>query len=90
MAVIAKVDCRVFVISALYKTKQAILPRQNNQINFGFGKNSYYANPHNILMAMQGQGDDSFEFKKETVDLMLDLRRCGEESLDIHYFYPEL
>ena len=41
-------------------------------------------------MAMQGQGDDSFEFKKETVDLMLDLRRCGEESLDIHYFYPEL
>ena len=35
----AKVDCRVFVISALYKTKQAILPRKNNQINFGFGKN---------------------------------------------------
>ena len=39
LAVIAKVDCRVFVISALYKTKQAILPRQNNQISFGFGKN---------------------------------------------------
>ena len=38
VAVIAKADCRVFVISALYKTKQAILPRQNNQINFGFGK----------------------------------------------------
>ena len=27
VAVTAKVDCRVFVISALYKTKQAILPR---------------------------------------------------------------
>ena len=33
---------------------------------------------------MQGQGDDSFELKKETVELMLDLRRCGEESLDIY------
>ena len=35
----AKVDCRVFVTSALYRTKQAILPRQNNQINIGFGEN---------------------------------------------------
>ena len=39
VAVIAKVDCRVCVISALYETKQATLPRQNNQIHFGFGKN---------------------------------------------------
>ena len=43
-----------------------------------------------MLIAMQGQGDDSLELKKETVDLMLDLRRCGEESLDKDYFYPEL
>ena len=39
MAVTAKVDCRVCVISTVYETKQATLPRQNNQIHFGFGKN---------------------------------------------------
>ena len=39
MAVTAKVDCRVCVISTLYETKQATLPRKNNQIYFGFGKN---------------------------------------------------
>ena len=41
MAVTAKVDCRVCVISTVYETKQATLPRQNNQIHFGFGKNLY-------------------------------------------------
>ena len=41
MAVTAKVDCRVCVISTVYETKQATLPRQNNQIHFGFGKNIY-------------------------------------------------
>ena len=41
MAVTAKVDCRVCVISTLYETKQATLPRQNNQIHFGFGKNFF-------------------------------------------------
>ena len=36
---------------------------------------------------MQGQGDDSFELKKETVDLMLDLRRCVMWGRKFRYRY---
>ena len=48
--------------------------------------NSYFAHPHNILIAMLG--DDSFELRKEAVDIILDLRRYGEESLDLDYYLP--
>ena len=56
----AKVDCRVFVISALYRTKQATLPRQNNQIYFGFGKNITIFSHHirNLLMYLTQKSKD--------------------------------
>ena len=53
MAVTAKVDCRVCVISTVYETKQATLPRQNNQIHFGFGMDYIYYLENRLVQGKQ-------------------------------------
>ncbi|XP_063688599.1 uncharacterized protein LOC134821764 isoform X2 [Bolinopsis microptera] len=54
----------------------------------GVQVNSYFAHPHNILIAMLG--DKNYVLRKKAVDLILDLRGVDEVCTELNYYLPRL
>ena len=49
--------------------------------------NSYFAHPHNVLIAMLG--DECYSIRKEAIDIIVDIRSCSYDQ-NLNYFLPKV